>query len=327
MNNPFGIFSAHEISDAINLIPNTVGYLNSINLLPVAPLYSSVAIVEIADGVLNVLPIQPRGGPSSVAKVHTRRAKGFPVPQIPHDDHVSPDDVDGLRRFGTRNREALMSLLSDRLATARAKHDTTLEYMRFGALKGLILDHEGSTLYDLYSEFGVTQKTINYQLNVATTNVLKHSLDAVRHIEATLVGDRKTGVEALVSPGFFDALVGHEKVQKAYASWQEAQNRTGGDMRSGFTYGGITYREVADQIGGVPLIEDGKGHIYPVGTTSTFRTYVAPGDFNDAIGAPGQIYYARVEPSKHQRGYDIHTQSNPLPMCLRPGVLIEISAS
>ena len=41
----------------------------------------------------------------------------------------------------------------------------------------------------------------------------------------------------------------------------------------------------------------------------------------------GQPLYAKQEPRKFERGTDLHTQSNPLPMCHRPGVLIKLTVS
>ena len=49
-----------------------------------------------------------------------------------------------------------------------------------------------------------------------------------------------------------------------------------------------------------------------------------PADFNEAVGTVGQEYYAKQEPRKFGRGVDIHTQSNPLPLCMRPEVLVEL---
>ncbi|MGD7215362.1 major capsid protein, partial [Ralstonia pseudosolanacearum] len=34
---------------------------------------------------------------------------------------------------------------------------------------------------------------------------------------------------------------------------------------------------------------------------------------------------AKQEPRQFGRGTDVHTQSNPLPMCLRPGVLVKLA--
>ena len=53
----------------------------------------------------------------------------------------------------------------------------------------------------------------------------------------------------------------------------------------------------------------------------------APADFNETANTLGQALYAKQEPRKFDRGTDLHTQSNPLPMCHRPGVLIKLTAA
>ena len=37
----------------------------------------------------------------------------------------------------------------------------------------------------------------------------------------------------------------------------------------------------------------------------------------------GLPLYAKQEPRQFGRGTDVHTQSNPLPICLRPEVLVK----
>lgn len=79
-----------------------------------------------------------------------------------------------------------------------------------------------------------------------------------------------TGVHGLVSPEFFDALMSHSKVKEAYERWQEGAALRD-DMRSGFTFGGITFEEyrgqATDPDGNVRrFIASSEGHCFPVGT-------------------------------------------------------------
>ena len=58
-----------------------------------------------------------------------------------------------------------------------------------------------------------------------------------------------------------------------------------------------------------------------------FSSASAPADFNETVNTLGQSLYAKQEPRKFERGTDLHTQSNPLPMCHRPGVLVKLTAA
>jgi hypothetical protein len=334
MNNPFSndAFGAIALTMAINILPNRYGRLEEINLMPARPVRLRQIAIEERNGVLSLLPTAVVGAAGTVGKRGKRKIRSFIVPHIPHDDVVLPEEVQGIRAFGSEGElSALSDVLAMHLQSMRDKHAITLEHLRMGALKGVILDADGSTIYDLYSEFGITAKTINFQLNVDTTDVKAKCLELKRYIEDNLRGEFMTGVQVLVSAEFFDAFTGHPKVEAAYERWQQGEAlRT--DMRKGFTFAGVEFQEyrgqATDPDGTVRrFIADSEAHAFPLGTSQTFATYFAPADFNESVNTMGQPLYAKQEPRKFERGTDLHTQSNPLPMCHRPGVLVKLTAS
>ena len=258
--------------------------------------------------------------------------RSFTIPHIPHDDVILPEEIQGIRAFGTENElEAMANVVTDHLQSMRNKHAITLEHLRMGALKGNILDADGSTLYNLFDEFEITPKTVNFALGTASTDVKKKCLEVLRYIEDNLRGEFMTGVHCLVSPEFFDALTSHSKVKEAYERWEEGAALRN-DMRSGFTFGGITFEEyrgqATDPDGNTRrFIASGEGHCFPTGTAESFVTYFAPADFNETVNTLGLPLYAKQCPRKFDRGTELHTQSNPLPLCLRPGVLVKLTAA
>jgi len=320
------------LTAAINILPNTYGRLEQLGLMPAKPVRFRQIAIEERNGVLNLLPTMPVGSPGTVGERGKRKLRSFAVPHIPHDDVVLPEEVQGIRAFGSENEtEALANVITDHLQSMRNKHSITLEHLRMGALKGVILDADGSALYDLYAEFGITAKTVDFALGTAGTNVKAKCMEVLRHVEDNLRGEFMTRVHALVSPEFFDALTSHAKVEKAYERWMEGAALRD-DVRSGFTFGGITFEEyrgqATDPDGNVRrFIAANEGHAFPLGTVETFASYFAPADFNETANTLGQPLYAKQEPRKFERGTDLHTQSNPLPMCHRPGVLVKLTTS
>ena len=317
ITNPFesDAFSMTSLTESINILPNNYGRLEAMNLFPQKSVRTRNIAVEEMNGVLNLLPTQIPGGNATVGTRGKRKMRSFMIPHIPHDDVVLPEEVQGIRAFGSETElQAMANVITDH-----------------GALKGNILDADGSTLYNLYDEFEITPKTVNFALSTTGTDVKKKCLEVVRHIEDNLCGEFMTGVHCLVSPEFFDALTSHSKVKEAYERWQEGAALRD-DMRSGFTFGGITFEEyrgqATDPDGNVRrFIASGEGHCFPIGTSQTFVTYFAPADFNETVNTLGLPIYAKQEPRKFDRGTDLHTQSNPLPLCLRPAVLVKITAS
>ena len=83
------------------------------------------------------------------------------------------------------------------------KLDITEEFLRVGAVRGEILDADGSVLYDLFDEFGVEQKVYD-GLGTADVNSLDSLLrDISRDFEDDLEGETMTHPLMLHSRGSF----------------------------------------------------------------------------------------------------------------------------
>ena len=325
-------FNMVSLTAAINKIPNMYGRCRELNLFPGLGVSTRTIIVEEQNGVLNLLPTMPVGAPGTLGIMGKRKVRSFAIPHIPHDDVVLPEEVQGVRLFGSENAmEAVAQKIAEKLAAMRNKHAITLEHLRIGALKGIILDADATTLYNLYTEFGITAKTINFALTNAATEVISKCLEVKRHIEDNLKGEVMTNVHVFCSEGFYDALTTHAKVTAAFSQFQNRQTLDG-DYRRAFIFGDITfeeYRGTATDADGTarPFIAANEAHAFPVGTQNTFRTYFAPADFNETANTIGIELYAKQESRKFERGTDLHTQSNPLPMCARPEILVKLTKS
>lgn len=333
--NPFeaDAFSMASLTAAINLLPNNYGRVREMNLMPAQGVRTRTIIVEEKNGVLTLLPTMPLGSPGTQGRRGKRKVRSFVIPHIPHDDTLLPDEYMNIRSFGTESGMAALSeILNDHQQAMRNKHAITLEHLRMGALKGIILDADGSTLFNLYTEFGITAKEINFALGTSTTNVRNKCLAVSRHIEDNLRGEVMTGAHVLCSEGFFEALISHALVKEVYANWEASAERLGQDVRTGFLFGGIMfeeYRGTADDADGTarPFIAANEAHAFPVGTMNTFKTIFAPADFLETANTLGKPLYSKLEARKFNRGVDLHTQSNPLPICYRPGVLVKLKKS
>ena len=331
MLNPFATdaFNMVSLTRAINILPNKYGRVMELNLMPGKGVTTRSIIVEEKNGVLTLLPTMPPGSPGTVGKAAKRKVRSFAIPHIPHEDAILPEAYQGVRAFGSESElVSIVQLVNDRLQAMRDKHDITLEHLRMGALKGIILDADGSTLYNLYTEFEITQKQVDFDLDTSATEQMTKCLEVVRHIEDNLRGEVMTGVRGLCSPEFFEKFVTHPTVTKYYLNWTAAATLSGQDPRKGFTFGGITLEEyrgqVPDMAGTIrKFLAAQHAQFFPVGTTSTFETLFAPADFVETANTLGLELYAKQEPRKFGRGIDLHTQSNPLPICYRPAVLVD----
>ena len=334
MLNPFSTnaFNLVSLTQAINLLPNNYGKIREANIFPGKGVRNRTVIIEEQNGILTLLPTMPPGSPGTQNKMGKRKVRSLTIPHIPHDDVILPDEYEGIRAFGSETQtKTYAKVMNDHLQSMRNKHAITLEHLRMGALKGVILDADSTVLYDLYEVFEIVQKKISFALGTSTTNVRGKCLSVLRHIDDNLMGEVATGAHAYCSATFLDALVSHAKVEDVFKYHQAAVDRLGGDPRKGFEFGGIMfeeYRGKATNAAGdiLQFIKDGEAHVFPTGTMSTFSTIFAPADFLEAANTLGKEIYAKKEARKFNRGIDLHTQSNPLPLCARPGVLVKLTA-
>jgi hypothetical protein len=332
--NPFatGGYTLAHMSRAIQLIPNQYGRMNQLGLFVTEPISQRNVTIESMEGELRLLPTRPVGAPATVGTPDVRKMRSFTVPHVPHNDVILPEEVQGIRGFGLENGEdPLATVMARKLTKMRVRHAQTLEYMRVKALAGVTKDGEGNTIYDWHQEFGISKQSQDFAFGTAGRDVLESCREVARHIEDNLKGESMSGILALVSPGFFDKLIRHASVKEAYKYQQAAGgvNPLRDDLRRGFRFGDMVFEEYSGTVtlaGGNTdhLIHPDEGIAFPLGTTDTFRTYFAPGNFIECVGTYGQELYARQIPRIDGTGIDILTQSNPLPIVKRPALTVRL---
>jgi hypothetical protein len=321
-------FSTLELTNAINVVPNQFGRIGEIGLFAPKSTRTTSVAVEFNNGVLNLIPAGTRGGPANLNKTGKRQLKNFNIPHFPLEDQIKAEDVQNIRAFGSENElEQVQDVVNDRLIEMSRKHDITREWLRAGALRGTIMDSDGSVLLNLFTEFGVTEKVVDFVLGTAGTDVAGKCREVSRHIELNLKGDTFNGVHALCSPTWFDKFVNHATVKDAYAFYL-GMNPLREDVRRRFVFQGIVFEEylgsATDADGNErKFIVEGDVRFFPLGTTSSFFDYSAPADFMETVNTLGLPKYAKQAiDAKFARYVDIHTQMNPLPICLRPALLV-----
>ncbi|MGB5217115.1 MAG: major capsid protein [Smithella sp.] len=334
--NPFeadNAFNVADLSMAIQMLPNNYGRMRELNVFPGKGVTQRTILVEENNGVLNLLPTRPVGAPGTENRMGKRKVRSFVIPHIPLDDVIRPEEFSGVREFGQSSAtKTLQTVMNDHLQTGRNKFGITIEHLRMGALKGSILDADGSELYNLFTEFGVSENTVDFALATTTTNIAAKCRAVLRLVEDNLKGETMSEVRCLVDATFFDAFIGHANVEKFYVNWQAAAAIAGKDPRKGFSFGGITWEEyrgqATDMDGNTRLFLASKtGRAFPMGTMDTFRTFYAPADFLETVNTVGQEIYAKQAMEKMGRWVDVHMQSNALPICARPSVLVKVYSS
>lgn len=319
----FGVIS---LTDAVNLLPEVPTRLGSLGLFTDVPVATTSVVIEERTGQLQLVPNVARGTMPTANKRGNRNARNFLIPHLPLFDDVLAEDVQNVRSFGSDDQlESVSEVVTQRMQEMRNALDLTQEFHRAGALQGVILDADASSvIYNLFTEFGLTQTTID--VDWGTDDIKLKSLAIKRSMSDALGGTAYTGIRVLCSDGWFDNLITDTDVVAAYERFQEGAFLRS-DPRAGFEYAGIIWENYDAEVDDNNFITTDQAIAIPMGVPGLFRRYLAPADWMETVNTLGRPFYAKQEPKRFNMGRDLTVQSNPLHMCVRPQCLIELTQS
>lgn len=324
-NDFFGLTSLTDSIDKLPYKPNRLGQLNIFDeKSPKAGIRTTTATIEERHGRLRLLKTEARGTMTKFEQKRHREAKIFRVPYIPHNDTVTAEDLKEIRPFRKKDQiRAVAQEVNDRMEGMKEDHEFTWEYQRIGAVKGEVLDADGSTIYNWFNEFGITQKVI--AITVSSDNIKLKFHEATRHVQDMLGGETYTHLHGFCGKDFMDLLSTAEETKKAYDRWLEGKALRDGHARKMFSYADLQIEEYRGQIGSTPFVEDNACYVIPMGTRTVFSRYNAHGTFMETVGQKGKPIYVKQARDRWNTKVDLHSQSSPLFICKRPAVLVKIT--
>jgi hypothetical protein len=326
-------FDVMSLTDAINKPLYVPGRLGQMGIFR----ESSVTTVDIAieekGGVLMLVPPTPRGGPGVTLPKNDRTLTILRAPHFEINDAIMAEEVQGVRAWGTENDvEMLQDRVADRMVSHRASHETTLEYIRVGAVGGIVVYADGSVL-NLFTEFGVVpEPVVDFDLDNATPvggALRQKCAQVIRTMSNNLGGTPLTGVTAICGDAFFDALLAHPEVRATFIQTPDANQlrlpyvQFNGQIYGTFPFGGIVWENYRGYVGGTSFIATNTASMFPTGVPNLFRTYMAPADYNDTVNRPGQRIYVKQYDMPNDKGVHFDSQMNTLNICTRPKVLMK----
>lgn len=324
-------FAVSALTQTITDVPRTPTKLGDMGLFNQYGIPSLTMMIERQGASLKLVPTAPRGGVREPVSLGRRNLIPIAASHLPQSASVLADEVQGIRAFGSETEvEAVTPLVKRKLALMKGNLDLTLEYHRVGALKGQVLDADGSSvIMDVYDTFGMTQEVQFF--NVATVNSgadLKAASRALkRKIQAKLGGRSMSGIRAIVSEGFFDKFTGNNDMKEAWKLWQNGQYSRELQDEESFTFLGVTYTVYSGGVGETDFIPDGKGYAFPMGVPNMFQQAFAPADYMETVNTNGLPYYAKQERMKFNKGVEMESQSNPITFNALPELVIELDVA
>ena len=326
-------FSLTGLTAAMQDVEYVPGRLGQLGLFSESGINTTSVSIEKRGDTLALVPNMPRGSSGKTYGAEKRTLRNFNTLHLPQRAAVLADEIQNMRAFGSESEvQTMMSYIeANHLRKMKRDIEATQEHLRIGAVKGQVVDADGSTvLLDLFTEFGVTQTTDNWDLD-GVADVRAEIVTLKRNVADKLGGIPFSGMHVFCASDFFDALIGNSSVEAAYDRFNQGEflrSDYSFQGSNGFVFGGtgVTFEEYRGSIGGVDFIPSGKAYAVPMGVPDLFITRFAPGDYMETVNTNGLPYYATQELMAHGKGIELEAQSNPLHICTRPDVVVELTA-
>jgi len=323
-------FSTTSLSGMVEKMDYQPSLLGSLGIFEPEPVRTRNIFVDRIDGGLTLIPTSPDGAPPEILDGEDRDAVSLKIPNLTKRFTLFAHELDGIRAFGSETE--LMGVQREygrRMARIRSDMEITHEFHRLGALQGILLDADGSTvIYDYSTQFNESiPAATSFELDIAGTDVHGICKDISRSMVRSGRGSFTSGtsIHALAGDDFYDALISHPNVEKFYLQQQAANNlrEAQGAIFESFRVGGITfhnYRGTDDNSTvAIPVAE---AKFFPVGARDVFKVAYAPMQSGQFVNTPGQPVYAINVPDRERNMWvKGEMYSHPLHICQQPRVL------
>lgn len=322
-----------EMLDAIERVTYVPQYLGSLGLFTPRPVRTESVAIEDRAGVLSIIPTTPRGAPLPQRTTEKRKIRDFRTIRIAKGDRLNASEIQNIRAFGTETEmmqaQAEVARRLSGPAGLQRDLELTWENMRMGAIQGIVLDADGSTIYNWFDEWSVTAAAeIDFDLDAASPAsgvVRKKCNQVVRAMMTAAKGSwaASTRVQALAGNAFWDDLTAHVEVRQTYLNTMMAAELRQGNAYESFMYGGINwtnYRGTDD--GTTVAIGTDKTKFFPAGAPGVFDVVYSPAETFDFVNTPGRAAYPMIIPDTDRNMYvDLELYSYPLFICTHPLML------
>ena len=326
-------FSLSSMTAAVETIPSIPTFLGSLGLFGAGEgVTTDTVSIERKDTVLTPILTSERGTEPAMGSTEKAKLRSFHIPRVAKADQVFARQIQGVRAFGTEgDLVTAMQLINQKQQKLLMEYELTMELHRLGALQGILLDTDGSTLYNYFTEFGISQPAeIDFDLdNAAPTSGALRSLisnSVTRPIGRALGAAWNPTVQiiALCGDTFYDQFVNHADVVRTYEGWLAAEALRTNQAFSSFRFAEIdwvNYKGTDDN--STIAIGTTKVKFIVKGVPGLYRRINGPGEDFETVNTIGRPVYSNlVRDEKRNQWVQPEIYSYPLHMVTRPEVLL-----
>ena len=333
-NNAFGVSS---LTLSLNQVPYVPGIIGRLNLFEEKRLSTTTTMIEVRGERLALVPERPRGAPPTPDVSDPASLVPIAIPHFPVRTSLYADAVQNVRAFGTEDQlETVIGVVNDKEAQLGRRLDLTLEYLRLGAVRGIVTTAAdritGAPLqqYNLFDAFHVTQQPLLQWPIIGAGNsgdaaawagqMTQLVNDLGRKMADAITGGMYQRIHGIAGKTFFDAFAMHPE-RRATLVYITPLPQPNSILGTTVGFGDVTIEEYRGQVGAIKFVPDDMCYFFPVGAPDLFIEPYAPADYMETVDTIALPRYSKMRELDFDKGVEIEAQMNVLPMCAQPRTL------
>lgn len=323
-------FSLVSMTAGVEKMPTVPTFLGNLGLFESEGIETNIASIEQVGQTLQLIKTSQRGTAPAMGATDKRTMRNFNIPRVAKADQIFAAEIQGIRAFGTDSElETVVQKVAQKQAKLSREVELTLEYHRLGAIQGILLDSDNSTIYNYFTEFGISQPAeIDFDLDNASParGALMALVKSVKRSIIRALGTAAPGIRiiALCGDTFFDQFTSHPEVEKTYLNWNAAESLRAGEVFSSFRWGEVEWvnYQGTDDNSTVAIGVD-KVKFVVQGVPGLFRRINGPGETFETVNTIGRdLYSMLVRDNDRNMWVQPEVYAYPLHICTRPEVLL-----
>ena len=327
---PTSNFQVVDRTNELLLLPVNWTLMNDSGMWNEEFLTTKTVTFEERNGSLSIVKDQVEGSRPQTTSNDLRKLHAYPMSHHPMLDALLPQDIAQVLRPGalTPELDTKERALMWKMEKIRKSYDRTLNFARFRTLaNGDLWAPNGNISGNLYTDFGVTRQSVNFDLANASSDIIAKCEQVISNFQSQATeGQEIQRVVAYCSGGFFSALIAHPKVAAAYnlyavaAPQQISRDRAGGmGLYRRFVFSNIEFIEVAQSIDGTPLVDTDKAVFVADDGDGAFMTFYGPPNRFGYTNTPAERNYLWTFEDPRGTQITLEAEMNMINIMRRPG--------
>ena len=327
-------FSLVNMTQAIQKLPTVPTFLGGFGIFDEEGVDTNIVSIEQLGETLQIIPTSERGTQPPMGTTDKRTLRNFNIPRVAKGDQIFATEVQGIRSFGTESElETIVQKVAQKQSKLLKEVNMTLELHRLGAIQGILPDGAGGTLYNFFTEFGISQPAeIDFDLDNASPveGALKDKIQAARRAVLRALGGSAVPGQVrflwLCGDTFYDQFTSHPEVRTTYKNWEAAAALRGevGRAFDSFTFGEmewLNYRGSDDN--STVAIAAGQCKLVILGVPGLYRRFNGPGETMETVNTIGlPLYSMLVRDLQRNMWVQPEVYAYPLHMITRPEIAL-----